>query len=81
MAEFSLPAPWGAPESSLHCDHCGRETVHYQRRVTVLVDEESDRRAGRVAWFCVECGHKHVEPATPQGPERPDDITELFDRH
>ena len=82
MSEFSLPAPWGAPESELACAHCGRTTTHYERRVTLVADEASDRRTGHVAWFCMECGHKHEAKAEPDRPSPPsDDITEMFDRH
>ena len=82
VAEFSLPAPWGASESELACARCGRTTSHYARRVTLMADEESDRRTGEVAWFCVVCGHKHevrdeLQRRSPPG----DDFTEMFDRH
>ena len=82
MAEFSLPAPWGAPESQLDCARCGRATNHYERRVTVMADESSDRRVGHLAWFCMECGHVHATvPATEQPHGPGDELTQLFDRH
>lgn len=83
MAEFSLPAPWGAPDSELACAHCDRTTHHFGRSVTLLADDDSDRRSGQIDWFCIECGHKH-EQAIPNRPSRisdDDDMTELFDRH
>jgi hypothetical protein len=83
MAEFSLPAPWGAPDAELPCAHCGRTTHHYGRSVALLVDDDSDRRSGRIDWFCIECGHKH-EPGAPCRPSLMSDedgLTELFDRH
>jgi rubrerythrin len=82
MSEFSLPAPWGASESQLDCARCGKVTNHYERRVTVMADEASDRRAGHVAWFCTECGTKHEPRSEPDPPSQSgDDLTELFDRH
>jgi hypothetical protein len=84
MAEFSLPAPWGAPTLELSCARCGRTTHHYGRCVTLMADDDSDRRGGQIDWFCIECGHKH-EPARVQDqpPLTGDDdgLTELFDRH
>jgi hypothetical protein len=82
MAEFSLPAPWGAAESQLDCARCGKVTNHYERRVTLMADEASDRRAGHVAWFCTECGSTHESRSEPDPPSQSgDDFTELFDRH
>jgi rubrerythrin len=82
MTEFSLPAPWGASESQLACARCGRVTNHYERRVTVMADEASDRRAGHVAWFCTVCGATHDSRREPDPPSHSgDDLTELFDRH
>ena len=84
MAEFSLPAPWGAPDSEHACARCGRITHHYGRRVTLVADEESDRRSGRLEWFCSECGHRYQQDAIPDRPSRTGDhdgVTELFDRH
>jgi hypothetical protein len=82
MSEFSLPAPWGASESQLDCARCGKVTNHYERRVTVMADEASDRRAGHVAWFCTECGTRQESRSDPGPPlQSGDDLTELFDRH
>jgi hypothetical protein len=82
MAEFSLPAPWGAPDSELACDRCGKPTHHYGRRVTVMADEESDRDTGQIDWFCVVCGHKYEQTGRSDRPlPINDDMTELFDRH
>jgi hypothetical protein len=82
MAEFSLPAPWGAPEAELVCVPCGRTTAHYERRLTLMADEPSDRLAGQVAWFCVTCGHKHAARTDPEAPSTSeDDDSQMFDRH
>ena len=82
MSEFSLPAPWGASESQLDCARCGRVTNQYERRVTVMADETSDRRAGHVAWFCTECGTTNESRSPSDPPSKSgDDLTELFDRH
>jgi hypothetical protein len=72
MAEFTLPAPGDAPDSEPTCGRCG-VTHHYGRRVTLVVDEESDRRIGQIEWFCVECGHKHEQAGIPDRPSRTSD--------
>jgi hypothetical protein len=41
--------------------------------VTLVVDEESDRRIGQIEWFCVECGHKHEQAGIPDRPSRTSD--------
>jgi hypothetical protein len=59
-------------------------THHYGRRVTLVADEESDRRSGQIEWFCSECGHRYEQAAVPDRPSRTSDddgLTELFDRH
>ena len=83
MAEFSLPAPWGAPDSELACASCGRTTHHYGRSVTLMADDGSDRHSGQIDWFCIECGHKYEPPSVPNQPSlmSDDGLTELFDRH
>jgi hypothetical protein len=82
MSEFPLPAPWGASEAQLDCARCGKATNHYERRVTVMADEESDRRAGHVAWFCTECGTPQQARPEPEPPSSSSDgLDELFDRH
>jgi hypothetical protein len=81
MAHFALPSPWNAPESDRRCAACGRTTRHFGRRLTLVEDVESDRQGGEVAWFCMECGHKHAAPETATGSSAKDDLSELFDRH
>lgn len=81
--DLHLPPPWGAPERDLRCDLCVRTTRHYGRRVTSSVDDDSDRAAGTVVWFCVDCGHRHKRVAenAPVQQANDDTLTELFERH
>lgn len=53
---------------------------HYGRRVMLVADEESDRRSGKIEWFCSECGHRYEQAAIPDRPSRIGDyagLTEL----
>jgi hypothetical protein len=79
---FPLPPPWGAQQRDLACADCGGMTRHYGRMVTLSQDDESDRRTGRIAWLCLECGHKHEPSDEPDRPLPPaDETSEMFDRH
>lgn len=82
VVDLHLPPPWGAPERDSPCDRCNRTTRHYGRRFTSSVDDESDRAAGTVVWFCADCGHRHERGAGNGSLQQNDDaLAELFDRH
>ena len=83
VMELHLPPPWGAPERDSPCDRCERTTRHYGRRLTSSVDDDSDRAAGTVFWFCADCGHRHKRVAVngPLQQANDDTLTEWFDRH
>lgn len=82
VMDLHLPPPWGAPERDSPCDRCNRTTRHYGRRLTSSVDDDSDRAAGTVVWFCADCGHRHERGAENASLRQNDDaLAELFDRH
>ena len=82
VVDLHLPPPWGAPERDWPGDRCNRTTRHYGRRLTSSVDDDSDRAAGTVVWFCADCGHRHERGAGNASLQQNDDaLAELFDRH